>query len=381
MYGAGNIGRGFIGQVLRDCGYRVVFVDINTEMVSALNKAGRYTQVIVDGNTTTTRVIDEVSAVDGKDLSAVAKEIADCDLMAVSVGTAVLPFIAPNIAAGIAERMRTTGLPLNILLCENALHAHELMGNLLRSVPGFDPECLKRVGLVRTTIGRMVPVLSSQAQREDPTRIAVESFCELPVDKDAFVGEMPFINCAVPYSPFSFYEDKKLYIHNMGHAMTAYLGYLKGYEYIWQAVADEDIFSRTRSAMLCVVKALAAEYGAELAGLISHADELLARFGNRGLGDTIARVGRDPMRKLAHGDRFAGAVSKCSKNGVACEPILEGIAASLLYQGEEGDPSAAEMLERIQHLGPVGFLKNWCRLSEADSEKCSAIFDIYSKKN
>jgi len=375
MYGAGNIGRGFIGQVLHDSGYHVVFIDVNTRIVDAFNEAGQYTQLIANGDTLTERVIDQVSAVHGGDAAAVVEEIATCDLLAISVGSAVLPRIAPNIANGIMERMRRTpGHPLNILICENLAHAHEVLRELLCSVPGFDPTCLSHVGLVRTTIGRMVPALSEEMQQIAPTTIAVEPYCELPMDLDALVGNLQIAH-AVPYSPFSFMEEKKLYIHNMGHALTAYLANLKGYRLIWEAISDEEIFAQTKEAMRCVAKALAVEYDTNLATLFSHVDDLIRRFGNHALGDPVSRVGRDPMRKLAPSDRFVGALKKCKAGGVSYEPILYGIAAALCYQGASDDPSAGKMMAQIAADGAVAFLQSWCQLDEADSERCAEIYE------
>ena len=37
---------------------------------------------------------------------------------------------------------------------------------------------------------------------------------------------------------FEAYEARKLFLHNMSHAALAYLGYARGYEYIWQCAAD-----------------------------------------------------------------------------------------------------------------------------------------------
>jgi mannitol-1-phosphate 5-dehydrogenase len=42
MYGAGNIGRGFIGQLFSESGYHVVFIDIADSVVDRLNKDGCY---------------------------------------------------------------------------------------------------------------------------------------------------------------------------------------------------------------------------------------------------------------------------------------------------------------------------------------------------
>ena len=296
MYGAGSIGRGFIGQVLHESGYRVVFVDTNSEIVDALNKNGCYTQVIINDDTREERKIDNVCAVNGIDAQAVIDEIAQCDLMAVSVGAAVLPLIAANIAGGITKRLESDPTAfINILICENILRSSQFLRELLAGVQGFDARLLSRVGLVRTTIGRMVPPASAQLHGDDPLKISVEPYCELPLDKDAFVGDIPNIAHSKAYSPFEFFEDKKLFIHNMGHALTAYLGYLKGYDYIWQAIGDSAIAPKAKSAMLCAAHAISRAYGADKAELEAHVDDLLLRFENKALGDTVERVG-EPTR-------------------------------------------------------------------------------------
>ena len=42
MYGAGNIGRGFIGQRFFLSGYETTFIDVNADAVNAINEAGKY---------------------------------------------------------------------------------------------------------------------------------------------------------------------------------------------------------------------------------------------------------------------------------------------------------------------------------------------------
>jgi len=378
MYGAGSIGRGFIGQILHDSGYHVVFIDVNAKIVDTLNKEGCYTQVVVGNGKTTKRIIDNVRAVNGKDTGSVLMEIADCDLMAVSVGASVVRQIIPLIAEGISIRMKQPHRrPLNILICENIKSAHIVLRDMLCSARGFDGGYLNDIGLVRTTLGRMVPVMSNDMLESDPLRIVVEPFCELPIDKDAFAGKIPEIVHTVAFSPFEFFEDKKLLIHNMGHATAAYLGSLKGYIYIWESMDDPEVFSLTKTAMTQVALALEKEYAASGEELTAHVDDLLFRFGNKMLGDTIERVGRDPMRKLGSGDRFTGAVNKCKNNGVTYTPILGGIAAALHYRNNE-DPSAVRMNDEIQRQGLTAFLRNWCRLSDSDAEKCRNIYDSMS---
>ena len=48
-FGAGNIGRGFIGSLLSESGFEVCFVDINSEMVNRLNNDKFYIMRILEG--------------------------------------------------------------------------------------------------------------------------------------------------------------------------------------------------------------------------------------------------------------------------------------------------------------------------------------------
>jgi len=365
MYGAGNIGRGFIGQVFHDSGFEVVFIDVDQDVVSSLNKRRSYTQVIIDGDASRRREITGVQAVDGYDRDAVAREIAGCDIMAVSVGAAVLPHIAPFIAYGLALRTK----PLNILVCENLVHAPDVLRGLVAEHMD-DPANLSSVGFVGATIGRMVPVISAMQRASDPTLIAVEPFCALPIDSDAVVDDMPRLRHTILCSPFAFEEGKKLYIHNMGHALAAYFGFLHGFEFIWQAMEDEIIFGQVRSAMSATVEALARKYNEGRTELTAYMDDLLSRFGNKGLGDRIDRVGGDPLRKLAPGDRLIGAIDLCKEQGIDYSSILSGVSAALRFD-VSNDPSASLLQKQVSERGIVGFLKEYCGLLEDDAVRCS----------
>ena len=328
MYGAGNIGRGFIGQIFHDSGFEVVFIDVNADVVSALNDRGSYIQIIIDGNAIERCEITGVRAVDGHDREAVSHEMAECEIMAVSVGAAVLPHIAPFLAEGFTFRTR----PLNILVCENLIHAPAVLRD---HVSGYltDLSVLDKIGFAGATIGRMVPVMSLLQRADDPTVIAVERFCTLPVDADAVIRPMPELLHTVYCTPFAFEEGKKLYIHNMGHALTAYFGALSGYTYIWQAIEDDSICSQVRDAMMATAQALAGKYDESLPELTAYVDDLLVRFANKGLGDTIARVGADPLRKLAPGDRLLGAIDLCREQGTDYSVISAGVSAAQRYDG------------------------------------------------
>lgn len=340
MYGAGNIGRGFIGQLLSQSGYEVVFLDINKKVIDALQADRKYVITTVSNEKTAQIVVENVRAVNTatQEESAI-REIADCDIMATAVGANILKFIAPLIAKGLALRASEKRGDLNILLCENLMDVNRYMRSLLEKELGDSgKDILPHVGFVEASIGRMVPVSTGEKY---PTDITVEEFDILHTDKDGFVGEIPPIRNMIAYSPFEAYIRRKLFMHNMGHAVTAYLGALKGYEYISQAIDDVEIRQCVLECGLESAMAIAAD-GFPLDELLSFYTRLLYRFGNEKLKDTILRVGRDTPRKLAANDRITGAINLCRDNGVPYAFLLVGVAAGMLFDFPE-DPESSKV--------------------------------------
>lgn len=375
MIGAGNVGRGFIGQVFHDSGYHVVFVDVDPGLVERLNMDGRYRLHLTDGETTRVVEIDRVSAINGRETDQVAQALADCDIAATAVGQKALPHIVKGLAQGIRERCRShPGGALNILICENIPDAASYLNGLLKPFFGPDEQhMLENTGLVETTIGRMVPLPTPELKAADPTAVLTEPYCVLPVDGKAFKGERPPLKYTVEFDPFAFFVEQKLFIHNMGHALCAYLGAARGWGMIWQAVDDEAIREPAKAAMHRLADAIAAAYGAQADGLHALADDLLRRFSNKKLGDTVARVGQDPLRKLAPGDRLVGAITRCQSQGLPYEELLLGVALALRFDAP-GDLSAALLRERVEHEGVAEFVRAYCGLSAYDSQTVARLY-------
>jgi Mannitol-1-phosphate/altronate dehydrogenases len=367
MYGAGNIGRGFIGKTLSDSGYEVCFLDIVPEIIDAFNINRQYRVKIVSNDGEHCDLVKNVYAVDARTKEA-ARQIADCDLMATAVGVNILPHIAGAIAEGVKLRMQLGRGPLNIILAENQLEADKLMrGYIYQALSNEQKEWAdENLGLVEASIGRMVPPLCREECANDPLLIAVEEYSELPVDKDAFKGEIPQLVGLIPYSPFGFYIKRKLFIHNMGHALCAYFGWQKQYDYIWQAVEDNEIRAMAQQAMVCVAKALCKEYNASLSDITDYIKDLLCRFKNKALKDTIVRVGADPIRKLRKNDRLVGAMLYCLAYNQNSEEILKGIIAAMHFDNIE-DQFAVKLQHDLKEEGLDFVIRTYLDIS-IDSE-------------
>jgi mannitol-1-phosphate 5-dehydrogenase len=331
MYGGGNIGRGFIAPLLHHSGYTVTFIDVSDKLISAINERREYPVRIISNKEHEDFLIDHVAAINGNDKEAVTDAIAESDIMATAVGVNVLKHIVPHVAAGIRRRFKISSELLNIIICENLLNADKYLEKLIKEQINKNEHTLfdERIGLVEASIGRMVPVQTEEMRDGDFLRICVERYGWLPVDKDAFKGAIPDIKGLIPFSPFGYYIKRKLFIHNMGHAVCAYLGLHCGYTYIYESIDDPDILVIVKSAMLESAQALSVEYNMPVQTLLPHIDDLLIRFKNKALGDTCQRVGNDPVRKLSAEDRLAGAANLCVKHNIVPRYIIAGIAAAL----------------------------------------------------
>ena len=377
MYGAGNIGRGFIGQVFSDAGYRVGFVDINKEVIERLNLDGEYPVNVVTSGENTELTVKNVYGIDGADLEKVSDEIASCELMATAIGVNVLKFIAKPIAEGIKKRAASGAAPLNIIICENLIGADEYLRGLIeKEIPELTEYIRVNVGFIEASIGRMVPVMTEEKKKGNPLRVYVEPYNILPVDKTAFKGEMVNdVSNLYPFSPFNLFIQRKLFMHNMSHAICAYLGFLRDYTYIYEAVADFDIKYVAYKALTAMAVAVSEENSTDIKMLLDHADNLLYRFTNTALADTVARVGKDTKRKLGGNDRLIGAIKLAEKHGVDAGYICIGVAAGMLFN-PEGDDSSAELSEFASMNGAAAALEKY---SDYSGRYVSVISKFYSE--
>ncbi|MCE5197779.1 MAG: mannitol-1-phosphate 5-dehydrogenase [Armatimonadota bacterium] len=365
QFGAGNIGRGFAAQLFTESGLEVVFVDVVQELVDLINQRRSY-PIRIACEEPWTVTVTNVRAVSGLDVPAVAEEIRTADLICTAVGANILPRIAPTIAAGIKARADAgVESPINIIICENLQHmAQHLKAELKKALP---EECHgyldDKVGFVESVVGRMVPVMTAEQKREDPLLVVVEPYKHLPVAKAAIKGTFPEIAGVEPADNFQSFVDRKLYTHNAGHAIAAYLGYLKGYKYIHQAMSDPEIVSEVRAALSETGQALVRKHGLSPEDHQAHIEDLLHRFANVALGDQVARVGGDPVRKLGPEDRLIGGAKLAMEYGVFPKHLCKGIAAALRFN-PPGDRTAPKVQQLVSDLGVAGALHEISGLPE-----------------
>jgi mannitol-1-phosphate 5-dehydrogenase len=351
VFGAGNIGRSFIGQIFGRNGYQVVFADVDARLVNDLNEAGTYEVVHRYPDGAEERVtVPGVSAVNATDTAALLRALEQAPLVATSVGAEVLPRLLPILTGEALRRARRGEAPFDLILAENIHRAGDLVRDAVSETlhtAGF-PETYRDTaprgslpGVVECSVGKMVPIVPPERRAQEPTTVWAEGFNTLVVDADGWSGDLPAVPELKPVRPIAAWVDRKLYIHNLGHAASAYLGFRihPNATYIWEVLEDDTIFSSVKRVMTAAADALRLEYPGTFtdADLYDHIDDLLYRFSNRALGDTVFRVGRDVKRKLGPGDRIVGALRLLERHGVDTEPVRDVYRSALRFRAP--DPS------------------------------------------
>ncbi len=350
QFGAGNIGRGFIGMLLSQAGYRVIFADVNETIIDRLAKDQGYTVHVMD-----TEVEDvPISNVTGilSNGGEIVEEIAKADILTTAVGLRVLGFIAPAIAKGIQKRCAAgSEQPLNIIACENAIRAtsqlkEHVYGALSEEEKAY---CERFVGFADCSVDRIVPPVRT----ENPVDVVVEKYCEWNVEKASLKGEIPEIPGMNLADNLMAYIQRKLFTLNTGHCITAYTGVLAGYSTIDKTIADPQIYELVKGAMTQSGDGLIRKFGFDRDAHYHYIDKIINRFKNPYLQDDVARVGREPLRKLSADDRLTSPLLTAMSFGLPVDKLIAGIGAALRYDNPE-DAQSVELQAKIREKGAAG---------------------------
>jgi mannitol-1-phosphate 5-dehydrogenase len=385
LFGAGRIGRSFIGQLFSLGGYEVVFVDVIKSLIDEINRKGFYNVVVKAEKEEVIRV-GNVRGIFAGDAENVAAEIADAGILAISVGPKGLDAIVPLIARGLLQRFEADlERPLDIIIAENLRDAAEYVRiKFQECLPEWYP--LDRlVGLVETSIGKMVPIMTRKEMEADILQVYAEPYNTLILDKMAFKNPIPGIGGLAPKENMKAWVDRKLFIHNLGHASAAFYGYVRFPElvYMHEVLAHPEIRSFTRDAMQQSAVILRALYPGEFTAgqLDEHIGDLISRFRNRALGDTVYRVGSDLQRKLGSNDRLMAPFHAGFRLGLPVDKIAEAICYGTRFRAVDEDgnlfPGDAEFIRRVRDRGLKRTLMETGALNEKEYGFLSGIFEMH----
>ncbi|MGR9050730.1 mannitol-1-phosphate 5-dehydrogenase [Halobacillus faecis] len=356
-FGAGNIGRGFIGALLDQSGYETVFVDVNEKLIDLLNERNQYlVELAGDDSSIEVKNVSGLNSL--KQPQEVVEAIAHADLVTTAVGPNILPVIAKLLAEGVEKRITDQAVPLNVIACENMIGGSEaLKQHVLDNMDETLQDQLEdSIGFPNAAVDRIVP----DQHNEDPLTVKVEPYYEWVVETPAIKGVQPEVQGVTYVDDLTPYIERKLFTVNTGHAATAYLGSYYGHSTIKDAMEDHRVKEKVEGALSETGAVLIEKYGFGKEQHEAYIDQIINRFLNPDLSDEVTRVGRAPIRKLGPKDRLVRpAVEYFNVVGGQPQYLAEVIAATLLYKNEL-DEEARELQQQIQ---TSGMTETFCQVS------------------
>jgi mannitol-1-phosphate 5-dehydrogenase len=339
-FGAGNIGRGFVGLILHKAGYEVVFADVNADLIDALASTPSYTVTEV-GDGASVWTVDNYRALNSQAHEAdVIAEIASADIVTTAVGPNILRFVAPLIAKAIAQRSADLA-PLTVMACENAINATDLLkAEVVKALP--DAALADGAIFANTAVDRIVP-------GQDPDaglNVTVESFFEWAIESTPFGESTPVIPDAHFVADLAPYIERKLFTVNTGHATAAYHGFAAGVSSMSEAFSTPEIAAEVRAVLAETKALLVAKHDFDPEVQQAYIDKNMVRFANPELSDTVDRVGRQPLRKLGRNERFVGPAAELAERGLGSGALVRTMGIALEFDVAE-DPQSVELQQLL----------------------------------
>jgi mannitol-1-phosphate 5-dehydrogenase len=357
IVGPGKIGCGYLAPLFAGAEWEVTLAARSDEMTERIQSKGAF-DVLITGDRGERFAISHVQAATVGSQEFV-EEVARADLVVTSVGVANVSGLGEPLAVALGVRSR----PVDVWVVENGRCAG-VLEEMVRESAAARGLALPPVGFA----GAVAKVAVSRGSWRDPGRpiFVGDGARELMVDEWPLRTELPSLSGVRTTSQYPARLREKLYVFNAGHAICAYLGWLRGHGTISEAAADSYLRPMIVGTMLESRRALLEAYpalGTDVRGPVA---EALSRFANAQLGDPVCRVARDPIRKLGPGDRLLGPVGLIRK-AIRQVPsyFALGVAGALLFRNDD-DHQATELRGRLARDGVMAVLREVCRMDEAD---------------
>ncbi|EOH97975.1 mannitol-1-phosphate 5-dehydrogenase [Enterococcus pallens] len=337
-FGAGNIGRGFIGEILAKNGFSIDFVDINATIIDALNERKEYTIELADENKEQIHVENVDGLNNQTNPEAVVNSVAAADIVTTAIGPNVLPFIAELIAKGIQQRKAENNTaPLDVIACENMIGGSQFLFEKVKEyLTDEDMDYVEAyVGFPNAAVDRIVPI----QHHEDPLFVSVEPFSEWVVDqtqcknKELHLSDVTYVEDLEPYI------ERKLFSVNTGHATVAYTGANAGYQTIDEAIGHQEVLDQLRAVLAETGSLLIAKWGFDQEQHQAYINKIVGRFENPHISDSIDRVARTPIRKLGYDERFIRPIRELKARGLGYMHLVEVVAMILKYKDPQDEQS------------------------------------------
>lgn len=358
-FGAGNIGRGFIGDILNRNNFETCFIDVNQDIIDEINNNNSYQVELIDENQTvfTVNNVSALNSVTQED--EVLKKILDADIITTSVGVENLDKIA-NILKKSLYKRATQQKIIDVIANENMIGATDLLKKKISDITeNKEFELIeKHTGFVNSAIDRQA--LSKKTEYGDIA--LVEPYFEWVVDRKEFKKDILTNLEGITYvTNIDSYVERKLYIVNAGHAAAAYLGSFLNKNSVQEALADKKTYSFVEKLMNENAEYLIAKYNMGRQDLDKFIKKTMKRHSNPIIKDDVKRVGRSPIRKLGENERLVGPLLQLDKFNLPLK-YGEKIIAVTLHFANSDDLESLELCKNIESIGVKDTLKKYSNI-------------------
>lgn len=361
-FGAGNIGRGFIGLLLVQNGFQVVFADVSDVLIDALKAQGHYQVILADEKKEKIQVEGVTGIQSQTEQEALNEAVLTADLITTAVGPNIVPIIGKSLAQGIKARLAKEEVkPFSIIACENAVGSTQVLKEALYGQ--LTKEEIDKaeafIGFPNSAVDRIVPLQVN----ENILDVQVEPFFEWVVEKNALKGDLGSLQGVHYVEDLAPYIERKLFTVNTGHAATAYFGLLKGHHTVLEAIMDEEVEQEVRGVLQETATYIVKTYGFDAKEHAAYVDKIIQRFKNPNISDDLVRVARSPIRKMSPGDRFVKPALGLLALGEEPKQLAKALAALLKMVNVE-DEEAVQLQKTIEEEGIKEALRLYAHLDQ-----------------
>ncbi len=359
VFGAGATGRGHVGLLAWQAGFEIVFVDKKPELLEVLSRTGQYL-VKLHGQRCQEITVSGYRVYHHLDRVRVADEIRDAALILTAVFDQNLPDVAQTISQGVSACRRADRVrPLNCIACENMMDSSSTLGRHVRALLSAEDAawCDQYVGFPDSMISRVVP-----RPEPDPLVIVAEDYNEWTARAEAFRGSKPAALAALELVDNQTARlERKLFLHNGGHAVCGYVGFHRSHRFIHEAVADPVVAQHVLGAMDELGDVVRRRWGFSAESVEAYKQDFCRRGAIAEMRDEILRVVRDPIRKLSPRERLVAPAKLAVEYGLPRTWIVRGIVAALRYRHPQ-DPQSLDLAQRLARRRLPEVLEEVCEI-------------------